>query len=291
VLRFVRAVVARLREFDVRDTLLEQELSAIEATSEDEEAFCAATAALGVDPFSVDEATAREIVATADVLPESVVQEFFVVADVPRLAEQRSALLGGIETIHGNRAELSPLRDLRARINGTSNAGQPWKQGYRVARALRERLGVEHVQINSIHTLANALRVQGAQLTTAVMPILAEGGGFDAIVDINATASPTFAVVQRKEPATLFAVCRAMFEYLTGPTDRPGLVTRSRSDSQKRNRAFAAEFLVPAEQLRLQIPRSVITSETVDDLADRFGASSAVIRHQIDNHHLAMVVD
>jgi hypothetical protein len=291
VLRFVRGVVARLRELEVRNTLLEEELSAIEATSQDEEAFCAATAALGIDPFSTDDATAREIVTTADVLPENVAQEFFVIADVPRLAEQRSALLGGIETIHNSRAELSPLRDLRANINGAPNAGQPWRQGYRVAHTLRERLGVEGVQIDSIDALAMALRVQGSQLTTAVLPILAEGGGFDAIVDANAAASPTFAVVQRNEPATLFAVCRAMFEYLTGPADRPGLVTRSRSDRQKRNRAFAAEFLVPAAQLRLQIPSSVITSETVDDLADRFGASSAVIRHQIDNHRLAMVVD
>ena len=123
------------------------------------------------------------------------------------------------------------------------------------------------------------------------MPILAEGEGFDAIVDANSAASPTFAVVQRNEPATLFALCRAMFEYFVTSSDGPRIVTRSRTDRQKRNRAFAAEFLVPAEQLRSLIPQPVITSETVDDLADHFGASSAVIRHQIDNHRLTTVAD
>jgi hypothetical protein len=291
VLRFARSVVARLRDLDVRDTLLETELTAVETTGQDEESFCAATAALGLDPYSLDDSTAQEVVATADALPGTVVDEFFVIADVPRLREQRSAILGSIDSIRSNRAELSQLRDLRSDINGIERVGKPWRHGYNVARALRGRLGVEDVHIDSLHTLAQALRVDRSQLTTAVMPILAEGEGFDAIVDANSAASPTFAVVQRNEPATLFALCRAMFEYFVTSSDGPRIVTRSRTDRQKRNRAFAAEFLVPAEQLRSLIPQPVITSETVDDLADHFGASSAVIRHQIDNHRLATVAD
>jgi Zn-dependent peptidase ImmA (M78 family) len=74
-----------------------------------------------------------------------------------------------------------------------------------------------------------------------------------------------------------------LFEYLVAAESQLLIVTRSHSERQKRNRAFAAEFLVPAKALRGALPRRVLTDEDVDDLAEEFGVSAAVIRHQVEN--------
>ena len=94
---------------------------------------------------------------------------------------------------------------------------------------------------------------------------------------------------KRNEQAKVFTLCRSLSEYLTSTLHEPQLVTRARSDRQKRNRAFAAEFLVPADALRKELPTKIVNDEDIDDLAIEFGVSSALVRHQLANHDLARV--
>src|SRR5262249_37923755 len=65
IIRFARSVVARLHEFEIHNTVLESELASIEATTAEEAQFCAAAAALGIDPYSIEEAATNEVIATA----------------------------------------------------------------------------------------------------------------------------------------------------------------------------------------------------------------------------------
>ena len=291
VLRFSRAVVTRLHEFDIVDTVLETELDAIAALSSEEQEFCATTAALGVDAYAVDDSTAKRIVSAAAALPPSVVREFFAVADLRHLEEQSSTVLDGIKTIRRQHTDLQELRQLKRAAHHQVWTGRPWAQGYTFARDLRTRLGLNGAHIESLHSLGEVLQVHGSRLESSILPLLKGGAGFDAVVDVNATASPTFAVVQRNEPSTLFAVCRALFEYLVAQNDTPQVVTRSHSDRQKRNRAFAAEFILPADRLRSLIPSTILTNDDVDGLAESLGASAAVIRYQLENHRLATIAD
>lgn len=113
----------------------------------------------------------------------------------------------------------------------------------------------------------------------------------DALVATNSFQSPGFAVPSRRAEAIRFTFCRALFEYLTTPETQPLLVTRALSDRQKRNRAFAAEFLVPTHLLQEALPGHTVGDEELDDLAAKFGISSSVIRHQIENHELASLLD
>ena len=48
--------------------------------------------------------------------------------------------------------------------------------------------------------------------------------------------------------ARRFRLCRALAEAMASP-DSDALITRSRSERQQRNRAFAAEFLAPASAI------------------------------------------
>jgi hypothetical protein len=131
--------------------------------------------------------------------------------------------------------------------------------------------------------LGTAMRVDVAELEKAMSVVLRGDAVLDAVVDVNECGSPGFALARRSEPSTLFSLCRALFEYLVAAESQLLIVTRSHSERQKRNRAFAAEFLVPAKALRGALPRRVLTDEDVDDLAEEFGVSAAVIRHQVEN--------
>jgi Zn-dependent peptidase ImmA (M78 family) len=78
-----------------------------------------------------------------------------------------------------------------------------------------------------------------------------------------------------------------LFEYLLAGDAPAAIVAPTFSDRQKRNWAFAAEFLVPAAQLRRKIAGHVVTEEQAEDLAEEFGTSVLVIQHQIENYRLA----
>ena len=65
------------------------------------------------------------------------------------------------------------------------------------------------------------------------------------------------------------------------------LANASHSARQKYNRAFAAEFLAPAEQIHRVLPTEMADDETMSVIAHEFGVSEYVIRHQIENHGIA----
>jgi hypothetical protein len=197
------------------------------------------------------------------------------------------SILNGISVTRSNQADLEGLKGLRHEAQIELPNTLPWAQGYEFARQLRHQLGMNGAKLNSIGALGTALHLDPKELSKSVSFVLSKEAALDAVVDVNDKNSPGFALASRSEPATLFALCRALFEYLTAPDRQTLIVTRSRSERQKRNRAFAAEFLVPATALQDVLPAHDLTYEDIDDLADQFGVSAAVIRHQIENHGLA----
>ncbi len=73
------------------------------------------------------------------------------------------------------------------------------------------------------------------------------------------------------------------------PGTPSALVTVARTDRQKCNRAFAAEFLAPAQWIRERIDGSQVSPDEMDDWAQELGVSTVVVGHQIENHRLAEV--
>ena len=99
---------------------------------------------------------------------------------------------------------------------------------------------------------------------------------------------PAFAFRRHSEAGRRFHLCRALAEVWMSPGS-DALLTRAYSESQQRNRAFAAEFLAPSSGLRSRVSGSVVDGEDIDGLAAEFGVSSQVVEHQIANHHIARI--
>ena len=107
----------------------------------------------------------------------------------------------------------------------------------------------------------------------------------DAISAPTRTAAPVFGFpAHLREESKRFVLCRALSDYLA--SGQPSLVTRGRTEHQQRNRAFAAEFLAPAESIQQRIGSHRIGEEDIEELAQEFRVSDRVIRHQIQNHNL-----
>jgi Zn-dependent peptidase ImmA (M78 family) len=130
-----------------------------------------------------------------------------------------------------------------------------------------------------------ALGLPESALDSAIAPIPTSDGLFDALVATDQLHGPTFVIENRSEEAKKFALCRGLFEYLNSTNGDAHLITKARSECQKRNRAFAAEFLVPAFILRERV-RDSITAEEVDELAEEFRVSTSVVWYQLKNHNL-----
>jgi hypothetical protein len=286
---FITAVLRRLHEQGIEDSLLEREWSSIQTTDIKEQEFCSAVASLGLDPYTLSEQEQQEIVEVSERLPASLWLDFFALADFTALPEQAGQVLYALTSSRGNRCNLTSLKSLRQDVSiGRMPPKSPWEQGYEFARELRQRLNLNGEKLNSLSSLERALRIPAKKLESSLVRIESLPGAFNALVATNVRESPVFAVPQRREEATRFALCRALFEYLTTGAGEPLLVTRARSERQKRNRAFAAEFLVPAELLREALPSQTVGDEEIDDLAATFGVAPSVIRHQIENHRLAL---
>jgi len=102
---------------------------------------------------------------------------------------------------------------------------------------------------------------------------------------------PACITVPRGQSGTRLLIARALGDFLERSTPRPSLLSSLSTDRQAQSRAFAAEFLAPAEALRQRLAGNDLEPERADELAEEFGVSSQLIRHQVRNHDLATIVD
>ncbi|MFQ5740902.1 MAG: ImmA/IrrE family metallo-endopeptidase [Acidobacteriota bacterium] len=286
---FVSSVVARLEDQGCPNTLLAEEWSAIEACDTEEQEFCTLAARLGRDPYALSESQGLRIIKAAESIPEAIREEFFSAADIHRFQSQARTVSEWIHHARESDLQVEPLLALRASNSHLDRSRAPWEQGYRFARHLRRRLSLKDRLTRSETDLADALGVDQQDWQAVTADRTDQFSFLDALVGVTAGGAPRFAMPPRSGRSSTFTLCRALFEYLHTGNAPAGLVAPIYSDRQKRNRAFAAEFLVPASQLRRKIRGKVVTEDEIQDFAEHFGTSDFVVRHQIHNHGLAQL--
>ena len=287
----VDRVVGRLTTLGVDGTFLEQEWAAIQTADDEESKFCAAAAGLGWDPYAIDEASSARLLELEQRLSAAVLEEAIPALDPAALNEGCDAILGAIADARSNALPLQRLRSIGQRILAGAHtvSAAPWVAGYDLARQLRRELDVEREPLPTTAALASALGESAEKIDN--VPTVASLGGatlIDGAVTHDDAGHPAFALRSLREDNRRFLFCRALAPAMDG-SGSDTLLTKARSEQQQRNRAFAAEFLVPAESLRERVPHPVVDGHDIDELAATFGVSDWVIRHQLDNHRIAQV--
>ena len=293
IIRLIEATLERMNSAGVVGTLLQDEWKEISENGYDEDVrpFCVAAAQLGLDPYSTDDEMAGRIIGISETIPGAIRDEFLAVARAEQLVSDAASVASALASVDTGDSDLSNLQSAREALGrlDISNA-PPWQQGYDAARALRRTWQLNGERIASVEQFGSWLGADATRLRAAIFDLEPEAP-FDAAVGSNTAGHPRFGLVRTARPESrLFDFSRALFELLHSPDAGPALVTRSASAVQMRNRAFAAEFLAPAETLRGLVHGSLVWPEQIDELSDQFGVSSFVIRHQLKNHRIATVM-
>lgn len=284
---FVSAVIARLDESGVSGTTLHEQWECIQNADADEKEFCRAAARLGIDPYTVDEQLEAAILNVASRIRGELVPDFLSLATVAELAAQASALEVVTDSIASDADRIDALDEVRSRAPQWTTGASPWDSGYNFAANLRAALNGGPWKSHSLDELAGYLGID--QLDHCLLTDAGDCRFLDALAGSNRCNNPKFLIEKKRPDSQQFAFCRALFEHLTLPPGKFAAVSRLRTDRQQMNRAFAAEFLAPHKMLKSDLSGAIVGEDEIDDLAAEYGVSAFVIRHQIENHQLAIV--
>ena len=267
-------VLGRMRQHHLPLETLEEAWQGVRELDEDERDFARAAALLGADPFDLDDQLAEDIVEFWQGVPPSLREDSLgAVTNADSLAAVRHWVERSLEVLDqsGQRSVATSgwtaLRD--SVLQSTSPI--PWKRGYDLAQNfLREVVGDSSRDPNAL----------GAELEIPYRQMHAVSNRLQGMV---AAGSPACVGTVSSETSRRFLQARSIGAFLSSAVRGPSLLSTVATDFQAFTRAFAAEFLAPAEQLRARM-RGGRTSVTA--LAREFRVSPLVISHQIENHRL-----
>ena len=289
---FINQVTCRLESLGVQDTYLQEEWAAVQSADEEEARYCRTAAGLGWDPYALEKdrrswlvdlsGQADELLteATAVLNPSAAQDGWLAIKDAFGVVKERSG------------CDFDRIRDLRSAVCGLDygEGVAPWQVGYDRARQLRNGLGDEEAPLPRMAELADFLGEEHSVLDEVSSPVscVDDIPMVDGVVTRNDNGVPVLGLRRLGEPGRRFHLCRAVAEVVTdGVAD--SLVTQAESPRQKRNRAFAAEFLAPSRALRSRIKSPVVDDDDIEELAEEFGVSTYVVEHQLQNHQIAQV--
>ena len=280
---FVDKVVARLNSRDMPRTCLVEEWTAIREASREERTFCERTGALGLDPYDLEDSKAEEILAVEKELPVEMRREFFLAADAAALSQQARWISECLRQL-GEYEIKTNLAGDKGRYHDELKGSTPWQRGYDLAGMFRKdfRLGKPDQPL-SLEKLCG--------LKPAILPVIRVGDErqLEGVVKLTSDFGPQVATSKRRESSKHYLLARAVGEYLCSGPEDSALLARISSDQQKRNRAFAAELLAPANGIRKLLSGSRIARDEVAEIAADLGVSEWLVQHQVLNHRLAFI--
>ena len=282
LVKFIEEVVRRLATAGVSNSEVALHWSRVSRSLKDleEQAFCEAAGALGIDPYGVSESDAKFIEEASDLFSGEALLEFLAgVGDAAR-----AELLSWVREVEDRPQEqacLPALHETTGRFGRDASckpAERGWATGYRAARAFREVMDIPAGErLTSLADVAERLGGGSFACTSGVPGIAAlvcRGDG-DIRIHVRERGSAHWA-----RQAESFAFARAIGEVVCFGDARRSVVNRlHQAERQAAGRAFAAEFLAPVESV-IDMVESGLDD---DEIAGSFNVSPQVIARQIEN--------
>ena len=281
LIRFVDCIVERLDDNRIKHSPLQRDWAAVAASANniEERDFCIACAQLGFDPYHLPGLLADLIVETYELLNQKTdMAEFFNSVTPEHLDETASWVKDISESVRAPKGNIALLQDIKEH-KPAFGAMPPWALGYEEAKWVRSCFFPHQDDLRQLNGL-----IAENTISTSI-----PHGFCSALTNNSKKNTPTFA-----QPATnsnKFLQGRMLAEYLDLGVDNFGLITRVSTPNQKRYRAFSAELIVPADSLKADLKgKQQVCEDDIVELAEKYDASEFVVKHQIENHHLAVVV-
>ncbi|RJP41607.1 MAG: ImmA/IrrE family metallo-endopeptidase [Phycisphaerales bacterium] len=276
---FIEAVCERLRDQDVRESWLQTEWEAVQTSGgkPDEREFCVVAGWLGLDPYELSDADAESMIHAARQLPAEVKEDTLRSVTLSE-ARDLAAWIDAARNTPARNVSRSRLEAARNVVHSVVNAEHAWAAGYKLAREVRALWGLSDARACLRDVFCDEPPVE--ELPGAPVNV-------DGLVNLGDSA--VIVTSKRREESRRFLVARAISELLTGRGTWT-LLTSVHTERQQLSRAFAAEFLAPADAIVKRLPaRRYLVNEDIVELAEYFQVSTKVIQHQVENHGLATI--
>lgn len=290
LLTLLQDVLRRISDVDDKGTLGE----VIEAISRsradpDEREYCVLAGLLGGDPYESDERIEMVISTVRATLGDALSKEIFATSEVESAVDHANSIsrlahesLKKSKTAAEHVAGLKKDFSKRFSKSEVAHVKAPWKRGYVAAQELRGLLSIDTRNALPGDTVLQRKLLDGAGVDVIAsfdwQRLGARGigadddGGFGIAIDPKSLINPRFQLV------STFA------DYLLSDEGSLFLSTAGSTDRQKRNRAFAAEFLAPIDAIRARLgQRRVVTTDELRSFCQDFAVSKTIVKHQIEN--------
>jgi hypothetical protein len=274
----VEGVVTRLAEQGIVQSTLSTEWEAVKQTEPEEEEFCLAAARLGLDPYAEADEFQDEILRVSEHLRGSIFEDFLNAVSPRRIGSGLQWIADAQGIIEGHQGRPNDvIGRLRREVGSTPVARspeRPWEAGWRQANLIRRILGISAAEvIEPDQFVESAVRGSGDRGLQAM------GGA--AVAD----AAPVVVLGrQQSDETNRFTLARALWRVLN-ESNVLFLVTAAHTDRQKKERAFAAELLAPAQGVAeyLGDDLDLVSAEDLEEVAQHFRVSTMVVEHQVQN--------
>ncbi len=231
---FIDSVITRLDSFDVQDTFLQEEWDAIRNADDEETQFCQAAAALGWDPYALDDDAREHVIALGDMLG-GLLNEALPALDSANPLAGASEIETALKGARNNRVYLERVESFRSQIVREFRVAEtPWDEGYDWARRLRRDLNLDGEPLTTPASIAAALGEDSGTLDRIMQPVARFSAArmIDGAIARDGGGETGFALgAGGGDNARRFRFCRALAEALASP-DSDALITRSRSERQ-----------------------------------------------------------
>lgn len=279
----VRPAVAEMRSRRRHDRPIQFRLARLEDTMsyKQESAFARAVGALGDSPYNLTDEWAQKVRDLIAEIPDEEARLDYCSAVLKDGVDEAEAWTRTEISKQGEHNAMPELRDLSNELHESAAESnvRPYRRGLNMAGKLRKRLNLTpDASIADVSKLAAMFGAESFQTSPAAPGALRAFQG-------QTNSTPTVVVQTESVANTKFVLARAIGDFLVF-RNRTSCVADLYTDRQAVGRAFAAEFIAPAEGVVRMIEDD---DQPVKRVADHYGAPEHVIHHQYDNNYRRLV--
>ena len=283
--RFVDGVTRKLSDAGISESEVQLAWSRVEESrsNDDERAFCEAAGALGVDPYTISNADADFIESAGNLFRDEALVEFLagIVATPGNTTSNRWQLVDWIAKLHPNHSNRLPyLRSIADQIRDVTLNNRhrpPWARGQSAARAFRNALdmnGTTAVSTGSIAKKLGGAKFRRKQGPREIFAVVAREN-HDIHVHLRERGKAKWA-----KSVETFAFARALGDAVCfSETPLSMINDLHKAERQAVGRAFAAEFVAPAETVLGMREEG----RDIDEIAGLLDVNPTVVNHHIEN--------
>ena len=275
---FIELTIDRLDNFGKCNTDLHTLFMQLNDEMEDEDfaLYRRVEALLGYDPDEAPDDVIKKIESALKIFNERILTELLSVCSINETSSPIADIESAISMSEtGVQGKWTPPLSTKVESNML-----PWEAGRFLAKELRIAIGNTDKKIET-KTLCDFLGITEKKFINS-HPVydrfsISHRNNDKLYINLKRESSFHYATGRR------FQIARLIGSLLACSDENIFILSDCKTYSQKLQRAFAAEFLSPVDEVRNFIQKNV-TTETIGKAADHFSVSPQTIAHSLANH-------